>query len=74
MPLGVAAGAVTFAPLQNVMVWIAGASFISLGLLGVVAARTGGSAVWPSVGRVTFWGLLAMAATAAVGRLFNVSV
>ncbi len=74
LPLGVAAYAVTFAPLQNVMVWIAGSSFISLALLGVVAARAGGSAVWPSVWRVTFWGLLAMLATAAVGRLFNVSV
>ena len=70
LPLGVAA----LAPLQNVMVWIAGASFISLALLGVVAAQAGGSAMWPSVWRVTFWGLLAMAATAAVGRFFNVSI
>ena len=70
LPLGVAA----LAPLQNVMVWIAGASFISLTLLGVVAAQAGGSAMWPSVWRVTFWGLLAMAATAAVGRFFNVSI
>ena len=70
LPLGVAA----LVPLQNVMVWIAGASFISLALLGVVAAQAGGSAMWPSVWRVTFWGLLAMAATAAVGRFFNVSI
>ena len=70
LPLGVAA----LAPLQNVLVWVAGASFISLTLLGVVAARAGGSAVWPSVRRVTFWGLLAMAATAAVGKLFDVSI
>lgn len=74
LPLGVAARAVTFAPPQNVMMWIAGALFISPGLLGVVAARAGGSGVWSSVGRVTFWGLLAMAATAAVGRLFNLPV
>ena len=70
LPLGVAA----FAPLQSVMVWVASASFLSLGLLGVAAARVGGSAVLPSVGRVTFWGLLAMAATAAVGKLFSVSI
>ena len=70
LPLAVAA----LAPNQNVLVWVASASFFSLALLGVVAAQAGGSAAWPSVRRVTFWGLLAMAATAAVGRLFNVSI
>ena len=74
LPLGVAAFAVTFSPLQSVIVWVASASLLSLALLGVVAARAGGSAVLPSVWRVTFWGLLAMAATAAVGRLFSVTI
>jgi vacuolar iron transporter family protein len=40
-------------------------------MLGVVAARAGGAAVLPSVWRVTFWGLLAMAATAGVGTMFD---
>ena len=67
LPLAVAA----VAPLQSVMLWVACASLLSLALLGVVAARAGGSAVLPSVWRVTFWGVLAMAATAGVGKLFG---
>ena len=70
LPLGVAA----MVPAQGVIVWVASASLLSLALLGVVAARTGGSAVLPSIWRVTFWGLLAMAATAGVGRLFGTVV
>lgn len=70
LPLGVAA----VAPLQGVLLWVACASLLSLALLGVVAARAGGSAVLPSVWRVTFWGVLAMAATAGVGKLFNLPV
>ena len=67
LPLGVAA----IAPAQSVMVWVACASLLSLALLGMVAARAGGAAVWASVRRVTFWGLLAMGATAGVGKLFG---
>ena len=70
LPLGVAA----LVPMQSVMVWVASASLLSLGLLGVVAARAGGSPMLPSVWRVTFWGVLAMAATAGVGNLFNMPV
>ena len=67
LPLGVAA----LAPMQSVMQWVASASLLSLALLGMVAARAGGSALWPSVWRVTFWGVLAMAATAGVGAWFK---
>jgi VIT1/CCC1 family predicted Fe2+/Mn2+ transporter len=70
LPLGVAA----LVPLQGVLLWVACASLLSLALLGVVAARAGGSAVLPSVWRVTFWGVLAMAATAGVGKLFGAVV
>ena len=70
LPLAVAA----LAPNQSVIVWVGSASLLSLALLGVVAARAGGAAVLPSVWRVTFWGLLAMAATAAVGKLFGAVV
>ena len=65
LPLGVAA----LAPAQSVMLWVAGASLLSLALLGVVAARAGGAHVLASVWRVTFWGVLAMGATAGVGAL-----
>lgn len=70
LPLAVAA----LAPAQGVIVWVGSASLLSLALLGVVAARAGGANVLPSVWRVTFWGLLAMAATAVVGKLFGAVV
>jgi VIT1/CCC1 family predicted Fe2+/Mn2+ transporter len=52
------------------------ASITSLGflaLLGGVSARVGGAPVARAVGRVTFWGALAMAATAGIGALFRVA-
>lgn len=45
-----------------------------LALLGVVSARTGGAPVLKAALRVTFWGALAMALTAAVGALFGTVV
>jgi vacuolar iron transporter family protein len=56
---------------------IAAVSVTSLGfltVLGVLAARTGGAPLLPSVLRVTFWGALAMAVTAGVGALFGTVV
>jgi VIT1/CCC1 family predicted Fe2+/Mn2+ transporter len=52
---------------------VAGFSLLFLALLGFVAARAGGAPVGPSILRVAFWGALAMALTAAVGRLFGVA-
>lgn len=45
-----------------------------LGLLGALAAKAGGSNVWKAVGRITFWGTVAMGLTALVGYLFDVNV
>jgi VIT1/CCC1 family predicted Fe2+/Mn2+ transporter len=70
LPLGVAA----LVPAHSMMAWITSASLLSLAVLGVVAARAGGAKVLASVWRVTFWGLLAMAATAGVGRLFGAAI
>ena len=54
------------------LVWVvSGSSLCFLALLGALAARAGGSPVWKSVARVTFWGALAMALTAGVGALFG---
>ena len=50
------------------------ASLVFLAALGALAARTGGASTWVAVARVTFWGALALAITAGVGRLFGVSV
>jgi VIT1/CCC1 family predicted Fe2+/Mn2+ transporter len=51
---------------------VAASSLLFLALLGGLAARTGGAAITVGAIRVTFWGALAMALTAAVGRLFGV--
>ena len=48
-------------------------SILFLALLGAVAAKTGGSSVWKSIVRITFWGTLAMLLTALIGYLFGVT-
>ena len=42
--------------------------------LGYLGARAGDAPVGRSVSRIAFWGILAMAFTAAVGRLFGAVV
>lgn len=48
-------------------------SLVFLALLGAVAARAGGAPIMAGAIRVTFWGTLAMALTAAVGLIFGVA-
>jgi len=62
---------VLFVPLSALVWTVSLSSLVFLALLGALAARAGGSAVWISVARVTFWGALAMALTAGVGALFG---
>ncbi len=50
---------------------VAGSALVFLALLGGLGARAGGAPTGRAALRVTFWGALAMAATAAVGRLFH---
>jgi vacuolar iron transporter family protein len=47
---------------------------VVLMLLGAIGARLGGARVLPAAFRVGLWGVLAMAATALIGRAFGVSV
>lgn len=51
---------------------VAASSLVFLAILGALAARTGGASIIIGAVRVTFWGALAMAITAGVGRLFGV--
>jgi VIT1/CCC1 family predicted Fe2+/Mn2+ transporter len=44
-----------------------------LALLGGASANAGGAPIAKAVARVTFWGALAMAATAGIGALFGVA-
>jgi VIT1/CCC1 family predicted Fe2+/Mn2+ transporter len=58
----------------SLLMWgVAASSLGFLALLGMLAARTGGSPVFTSVLRVSFWGALAMGLTAGVGALFGVA-
>ena len=53
---------------------IAAATLVTLAALGGTAAYAGGASVPRGAARVTFWGALAMALTAGVGRLFGATV
>ena len=67
MPLAVTA----VAPQTGLIAVVSGSSLLFLALLGGLAARAGGAGVARGAMRVTFWGALAMAATAGVGALFG---
>ena len=47
---------------------------IFLGLLGAIGAKAGGADIIRATARVTFWGALAMAATAGIGAVFGTFV
>jgi len=49
-------------------------SLLCLIALGAIAARAGGASMLVGAGRVAFWGVLAMAVTAGVGKLFGTAV
>ena len=65
---------VVIAPLPQLVPTVMGTSLLFLALLGMLSAYTGGAR--PGIGavRVTFWGALAMALTAAIGWLFGAVV
>jgi VIT1/CCC1 family predicted Fe2+/Mn2+ transporter len=49
-------------------------SLLALVLLGVLGARAGGAPMGRATGRVVFWGALAMAVTALIGKAFGAVV
>lgn len=59
-------------PLSHLIVAVAFLSIVFLAVLGGVAAYAGGAPIVKASVRVCFWGALAMALTAGVGRLFGV--
>jgi VIT1/CCC1 family predicted Fe2+/Mn2+ transporter len=67
MPLLTAA----IVPEASLIFLVAGTSLVFLALLGGLAARAGGAPVTVGAMRVTLWGALAMAVTAAVGAVFG---
>jgi len=70
MPLLVTA----IAPVKGLIPLVSVFSLALLALLGGLAARAGGAGVMVGALRVTFWGGLAMAVTAAIGWLFGAVV
>ena len=61
-------------PPPQVLGSVAGATLLCLALTGGVAARAGGAGIFTGIARVTSWGVLAMAATALIGRAFHTVV
>lgn len=70
MPLAV----VAIVPRQQLILLVIAVSLLCLVVLGALGARAGGASPMRSVARVTFWGALAMALTAGIGRLFGAAV
>lgn len=65
---------VLVAPMANLMVWVSLVALVGLMGLGALGAMAGGANVTRSVLRVAFWGAIAMAATAGIGRMFGTVV
>jgi VIT1/CCC1 family predicted Fe2+/Mn2+ transporter len=65
---------VVVSPASMIVPIVAAASLGFLALLGAIGARAGGANVWRATMRVTFWGALAMALTAGIGKLFGTFV
>lgn len=63
-----------FLPLATIEYSLYGFALLFLIILGVVAAKTGGSSVKKAIIRITLWGTVAMGLTALVGYLFDVNV
>ncbi|MEO9257948.1 MAG: VIT1/CCC1 transporter family protein, partial [Crocinitomicaceae bacterium] len=51
-----------------------GFTIILLIILGIVAAKTGGSSIRKAITRITIWGTIAMGLSAFVGYLFGVNI
>jgi VIT1/CCC1 family predicted Fe2+/Mn2+ transporter len=66
--------AVLVAPVSALAATVAAASLVCLVVLGATAASVGGAPIVVGAARVTVWGVLAMLATAAIGRLFGTVV
>ncbi|MBU6407070.1 MAG: VIT family protein [Alphaproteobacteria bacterium] len=70
LPLGV----VFLAPVEVIGFAVFSASLLFLAVLGAIGAQAGGARLSTAILRVSFWGAIAMAITAGVGRLFGAVV
>jgi VIT1/CCC1 family predicted Fe2+/Mn2+ transporter len=65
---------VVLAPTRAITALVTGSALVLLAVLGAVAAKVGGASMLRGALRVAFWGLLAMGASALVGRVFGTTV
>lgn len=65
---------ILLAPASSLVPIVSIVSLVCLVALGTIAAFAGGAPLAAGAARVAFWGALAMAATAGVGRLFGTTV
>ncbi len=63
--------AVALIPRSGLVPSVVAMTLVLLAVLGALAARVGGASLAIGAGRVTFWGAVAMAVTAAAGALFG---
>lgn len=63
----------SLAPTAQITFVVALTTLIALAVLGGLGASAGGAGIVKGAARVTFWGALAMAATAVVGMIFGVT-
>lgn len=63
-----------FAPLSGLIWWVGSATILALAALGALGAQAGGAPRTRAAGRVVIWGVLAMAATSAIGALVGAAV
>ncbi len=65
---------VLIAPTDRLVPIVTVASLAFLALLGAIGAQAGGADPIKGMARVTFWGAIAMAATAGIGKMFGAVV
>lgn len=65
---------VLIAPTDKLVPIVTVASLAFLALLGAIGAQAGGADPIKGMARVTFWGAIAMAATAGIGKMFGAVV
>ena len=63
-----------FLPLESMEYSLYGFALFFLILLGAISARTGGSSISKAIGRIVFWGTVAMGLTALVGHFFGINM
>jgi vacuolar iron transporter family protein len=65
---------VVISPISAIVPIVSAASLGFLAILGAIGARAGGANVLRATARVMFWGALAMALTAGIGKVFGTVV